>query len=152
MNNIERLKKIIKDKKWIQNDIGMGRIQCAKLCRINDDLVLIISSNISNTPTWARVEKMLYVNEEIVVFYDGEYCEKIPYDDYDEYSEYLDREEWNFIFDEDAANNLKDNDLVSKEDGFYIDIHQNIECYNGQYDEEESDKLNEAYNLIAYHG
>lgn len=151
MDSIKRLEKIIKDKQWIQNDIGMGRIQCAKACIINDELILIICSNISDTPAWARIEKILVQNDEIILFYDGEYCEKIPYDDYEEYSEFINPEEWSLIFGENVADNLKENNLVSQEDGFYIDVHQNIESYKEEYDEEESEKLNSRFNLMTYH-
>lgn len=147
MDNIKRLEDIINRKKWIRNDIGMGKIQCSKLINIKDELLLIISSDVNEKPVWARVEKILVANGEIILFYDGEYCEELDQEEYVEYSSFIEENEWRTLFEEGNVSKLVKSNMVSSDDGFYVEAHENIKNYEDQFDEEESTKLNEHFNI-----
>ncbi|MDP4091102.1 MAG: hypothetical protein Q8930_17795 [Bacillota bacterium] len=147
MSNIQRLEKIIGEKKWIRNDIGMGRIQCSKAMLINGELLLLICSEVNHKPVWARVEKILVANDEIILFYDGEYCEELDYDEYAEYEEYVSKEEWKVLFEDENTTKLDAQGLISSTDGFYVDVHENIGGYEGEFDEMESENLDLHFDL-----
>lgn len=147
MNNTVRIKKIIDEKKWIKNDIGMGRIQCSKAILVNGELLLIICSEVNHKPVWARVEKILVSNDEIILFYDGEYCEELELDEFEEYKNYIGRDEWSILFEDENTKRLEELDLISGSDGFYVDVHENIDNYEGEFDEEESEKINSDFDL-----
>lgn len=147
MDNIKRLDYIIKEKKWIRNDIGMGKIQCSKLINLKGELILIISSEVNEKPVWARVEKILVVNGEIILFYDGEYCVELEHQEYEEYKEFVEEDEWNCLFEEGNVSKLIEKDLISSNDGFYVEAHENINNYEEEYDDDESNRLNEHFNI-----
>jgi hypothetical protein len=147
MDAVNRLENIIENRLWVKNSITMGRIQCAKLIKIKGELVLIVSADIINKPLWARVERLLFSNGEIIVFYDGQYCEELKSEDYNEYKQYLNEDEWKVLFEEDTTVKLEEMKLISKDDGFYFDIHVNIDNYENEYDEEKTLKLNEHFDI-----
>lgn len=147
MDNIKRLEDIINAKKWIRNDIGMGKIQCSKLVNIKDELILIISSDVNEKPVWARVEKILIANREIILFYDGEYCEELEQNQYEEYSNFIEENEWKTLFEVGNVSKLVENNMVSSNDGFYVEAHENIKNFEDEFDKEESTKLNEHFNI-----
>lgn len=148
MDWIKYLDNILKNKKWVRNDIGMGRVQFVKLMEIEEDLMLIIASDNLEAPFYTRVENLLIVNNELILFYDGEYGEMLNKNEYDDYKEYISKEEWNSIFERELSLKLEELNFSSKEEGFYAELHETIEEYmEDQYDEEASEKLREHYGL-----
>ena len=148
MDAVKRIEKIIVEKKWVRNDIGMGRTQCSKLMNIGDELILIIASATTNRPIWARVEKILYENSNLTIFYDGQYCEELNISEYEEYKEYINSYEWNAIFQDNSHLRLDNMKLISTDDGFYIDVHDNLDNYKEEYDIEYSKKINNHFSLM----
>ena len=55
MNYVKNIENIIKSKKWIKNDIGVGMVQYSKLFRGDEELILFIISKKSS--------KGLYIQE-----------------------------------------------------------------------------------------
>ncbi|AJA47535.1 hypothetical protein CPAST_c14560 [Clostridium pasteurianum DSM 525 = ATCC 6013] len=143
-----KIEKLIYEGKWVKNDIGMGRIQCVKLVKDSKELLVIIVSNTLNTPVSCRVEKIIIVNGEIIVFYDGEYMQRVEKEEKDIYKGILNEREWNIIFKDDPVKKLYENNMISNEKGFYIEMHETLEKYmeNG-YDTEASKFICKKYNI-----
>lgn len=149
MNCTRELKNIIKSGKWVRNDIGMGRVQYCKIINMNEELILIIASDSMEIPLFSRVENILVVNDEIIVFYDGEYAETIQKDEYEDFRDYINKKEWDIIFAEDAGGNLEEAGLVSSKSGFYAEVHETISAYmDDGYDEEATEELCEQFNIF----
>ncbi|MDP4143744.1 MAG: hypothetical protein Q8936_04580 [Bacillota bacterium] len=146
----QRLQDIISRKKWVKNDIGKSRVQCVKLINDNNILMIIIVSDTLDHPVIARVEKVLIIDKQLVLFYDGEYCENIDKDEYARYADFLTNEEWKIIFGgDDVINMLRLNKMISEEEGFYAELHQTIEQFMERgYDKESSESLNKELHLV----
>lgn len=143
-----KVEEVINSHKWFKNDIGMGRVQCIKLVKDAKELLVLIASSTLSTPISCRVEKILIVHGEIIVFYDGQYLQRIEKDEYHRYKNFLNEREWNVIFKEDPVKELFENDMVSKEKGFYAEMHETLEKYmKSEYDIEASELLCKKYNL-----
>jgi hypothetical protein len=148
MDITNKVDKIIENKKWIKNYIGMGKFQCAKVVKDEKELLILIVSDKSDTPISTRVEKILAVSDEVILFYDGQYAQKIEKDEFHRYRNFLSEEEWNIILRKDAVEKLVSNNMVSEEEGFYIELHETIETYmNNGYDKQLSDMISTKYNL-----
>lgn len=148
MNLDNKIEKIINNNKWIKNDIGMGRVQCVKLVKDSKELLVIIVSNTLSTPISCRIEKIIIAHEEIVVFYDGEYIQRVEKDEYNRYRNFLNENEWNVIFRNDPVKQLYENHMISEEKGFYAEMHETLEKYmESGYDAEASEFLCKKYNL-----
>lgn len=148
MDAVKRIEKIINEKKWAKNNIGMGRVQCSKLMRIGNELILIIASTTTNKPIWARVEKILYKNSNFTIFYDGQYCEELNVYEYDEYKDYISSYEWNAIFQDNSDLKLDNMKLISRDERFCIDVYDNLDNYKEEFDIEYSKSINNHFSLI----
>jgi hypothetical protein len=141
MNSVIRLENIIQDKKWTKNDIGMGRIQCGKLIQNKEDLILIIAPVMPPGPIYARVKKILLVNNVLKVFYDGENCEKLNIGEFDQYKSFLTEDEWNVIYDMDIIKKLELMNMISKREIFEMDVYENIYNYKKDINKRENSIL-----------
>lgn len=147
-NDVNRIEEFINKGKWIKNDIGMGRIQCAKLVKDIKELMVIIVSNTMDTPVSCRVEKIIVIHGEILFFYDGQYVQRVEREERNRYKNFLNEEEWNIIFKDNPIENLDKKNMISKEDRFYVEIHESLETYmHNDYDVEASKFICEKYNL-----
>ena len=148
MGTENKIDEIINQGKWVKNDIGMGRAQCSKVVKDEKELLLIIVSDTLDTPISVKVEKILVVSNEIILFYDGQYVQKVEKSEYERYKQLLKVEEWNVIFSKDVIKKLIKNKMISKEQGFYIEIHEKLEKYikNG-YEEDLTNSICDKYNL-----
>ncbi|AGK98231.1 hypothetical protein [Clostridium pasteurianum] len=143
-----KIEEIINNGKWIKNDIGMGRVQCIKPVKDSKEMLVIIVSDTLSTPISCRVEKIIIANGEIIVFYDGEYIQRVEKDEYDRYRNFLNENEWDAIFRHDPVKHLYENHMISEEKGLYAEMHETLEKYmQSGYDTEASEFLCKKYNL-----
>jgi hypothetical protein len=143
-----KIEEIIKNGKWVQNYVGNGKVQCIKLVKDAKELLVIIASSTLSTPISCRVEKILIVHGEIIVFYDGEYPQRVEKGEYNRYRNFLNENEWKVIFEEGPVKGLLEKHLVSKEKSFYAEMHETLEEYmKSEYDTEASEFLCNKYNL-----
>ncbi|PJI07354.1 MULTISPECIES: hypothetical protein [Clostridium] len=148
MDYSEVIEDIIKENKWVRNNIGMEKIQCTKLVKENEKLMVIIVSDKWAFPVCSLVKKIMVDDGEIILFYDGEYYERVEEGEYDRYKKYLDREEWNIILGDDPAENLFKKNRVSDRQGFYVQLHETVKDFiNGKYDKKDTDELNNIYKI-----
>lgn len=140
------IESIIKEGKWIQNDIGGTRIQCFKLLKDENKLMIIIVSDKLQCPISSTIEKIMVVDEGIVLFYDGQYYERAEKNEYNLYKKYLAENEWNIVINKDPVKNLIKSNLVSNRSGIFADIHETVEEYmNKKYNKEATDEINHIY-------
>lgn len=148
MSSTEIIDNIIKGGKWVKNDIGMGRVQCSKLVRDKEKMMIILISDKIEFPICSQVEKMVVVNGEIIMFYDGQYYERVEEEEYDRYKDYLSRDEWSIIHGSEPIKKLEEKNMISDTDGFYAEIHETVNKYiEREYDKKATDELNLAYKL-----
>lgn len=149
MDYINIIEGIIKSRRYVRNDIGMGRVQYARLFSLKNELFIIIISNELEGPLITRVERIIIINGEIIVFYDGEYGNIIEKEEKDELKHIIDNEEWNAIFSDDIEKTLEETDLVSTAEGFYAEMHDTIEDYMDEgFEEEISDEICKHFRLV----
>lgn len=148
MNWIKNVEGILKNGKWVKNSLGMGRVQFAKLVEIDEELMIFILSESYDGPIFTRVENLFVSNNELIVFYDGEYTENIEITDYDEYESFFSDEEWEAMFRETGGEGLLELNIVSKKELFFAELNENINDYvESGYDEEATDALCERFNI-----
>lgn len=142
MEIFEKINKILNDKKWTKNDIGMSRIQLGKLMLINGNLILLIKAH-KNKPIWAMVEKIgCLKGGDLIIFFDGKYDVNLSKDEYEDYKEYIEKEEWNLLFEEDGIEKIINKGYVD-EKGFYIDIQDNLRGLSENFEEADLTKIKE---------
>lgn len=143
-----KIDELISNGKWIKNDIGMGRVQCSKMVKDAKELLILIVSDTLDTPICSMVEKILVVSNEIIIFYDGQYVQKVEKSEYERYKQFLDHEEWKIIFNKGVIKELIKNKMISEDQGFYVEMHETLEQYmkNG-YDKKSSDTICNKYHL-----
>lgn len=147
MNAQEIIESVVKEGKWIQNDIGGTRIQCFKVAKDENKLMVIIVSDKLQCPISSMVEKIMVMDKGVVLFYDGQYYERVEENEYNLYKRYLTQDEWNIVINKDPVENLIKKNLVSDRSGIFADIHETVEDYmNRKYDKEATDELNHIYN------
>lgn len=147
MNAQEIIESVINEGKWIQNDIGGSRIQCFKVVKDENKLMVIIVSDKLQCPISSIVEKIMVIDKGVVLFYDGQYYERVEEREYNLYKEYLTQDEWNIVINKNPVENLIKRNLVSSRSGIFADIHETVSDYmNGKYNKEATDKLNHIYN------
>lgn len=142
-----KVKDIIKKGKWAKNSITLGRVQCGKLVEDNEKLMLFIVSDILEKPLYTKVEKVLVADNQIVVFYDGEYGSLLEEEEYDKFSAFLKREEWDVLFGGNTVDRLYKMNMLFEEEGFYIEAHETMEDFLGRYDKDASKEICKEYNL-----
>ena len=148
MDMTSKIDEFISNGKWIKNDIGMGRVQCCKIVRDEKELLILIVSDTLDTPISVSVEKILVVSNEIILFYDGQYIQRVEKSEYKRYKHFLSEEEWRVIFEKNIVKELIKNKMISEDKGFYVEMHETLERYmkNG-YDEKLTDIICHKYNL-----
>ncbi|MEA4825808.1 MAG: hypothetical protein VB130_04135 [Clostridium sp.] len=142
-----KIENIIQNKKWIKNDTGLWKVQCCKLVRDKEELMVFIVTDELDGPAYARVEKMVITNNELVVFYDGEYGAPLEENEYENFSDLLTQREWRVLFSGNAVSELLDMDIVTEEEGFYIESHEGINRFINNFDEKASEEIAEHFNL-----
>lgn len=144
-----KIESIIKNKKWIKNDTGLWKVQCCKLVRDKEELMVFIVTDELDGPAISRVEKIVVTNNnnELVVFYDGEFDTTLDEEDYDSYSEFFTLKEWSALFSGNAAKELLEMDIVTDEEGFYIESHEGMSRFIGNFDENASEEIAEYFKL-----
>ncbi|MGY0375038.1 hypothetical protein [Clostridium sp. JNZ J1-5] len=142
-----KIENIIQNKKWIKNDTGLWKVQCCKLVRDKEELMVFIVTDELDGPAYARVEKMVITNNELVVFYDGEYGAPLEENEYENFSDLLTQREWKALFSGNAASELLDMDIVTEEEGFYIESHEGVNRFINNFDEKASEEIAEHFNL-----
>ncbi|KOF57417.1 MULTISPECIES: hypothetical protein [Clostridium] len=143
----EIIESAVKEGKWIQNDIGGNRIQCFKLVKDENKLMVIIISDKLQCPISSTVEKIMVMDKGIVLFYDGQYYERVEEKEYNLYKKYITEDEWTIILNSHPVENLIKKDLVSDRSGIYVDVHESIEDYiSRKYNKKDTDELNYIYN------
>lgn len=142
-----KIENIIQNKKWIKNDTGLWKVQCCKLVRDKEELMVFIVTDELDGPAYARVEKMVITNNELVVFYDGEYGAPLEENEYENFSDLLTQREWKALFSGNAVSELLDMDIVTEEEGFYIESHEGINRFINNFDEKASEEIAEHFNL-----
>lgn len=148
MNYINTIEGMTRNGKYVRNDIGMGRVQYARLFAVEKELFIIIISNELEGPILTRVEKIIIVNGEIIVFYDGEYGVVIEKEERDEYKNIIADKEWEAVFSDDTGKALEAIGAVSTDEGFYAEMHDTIEDYIDEgYEEEISEDICKHFNL-----
>jgi hypothetical protein len=125
MSVAERIKEIIGKRKWSKNDLGMSRIQLSKLMIIKNNLVLLIKGDTINAPVWSKVENIQLVEDDIIIYFDGEYDMVLGKGDYEDYKDYVSKEEWQVLFETDTVKKLEEMKLIDDK-GFYLEMHANI--------------------------
>lgn len=142
-----KIENIIQNKKWIKNDTGLWKVQCCKLVRDKEELMVFIVTDELDGPAYARVEKMVITNNELVIFYDGEYGAPLEENEYENFSDLLTQREWRVLFSGNAVSELLDMDIVTEEEGFYIESHEGINRFINNFDEKASEEIAEHFNL-----
>lgn len=144
-----KIESIIKNKKWIKNDTGLWKVQCCKLVRDKEELMVFIVTDELDGPAISRVEKIVVTNNnnELVVFYDGEFDTTLDEEDYDSYSEFFTLKEWGVLFNGNAAKELLEMDMITDEEGFYIESHEGMSRFIGNFDENASEEITEYFKL-----
>ncbi|QGU95622.1 hypothetical protein GOM49_11475 [Clostridium bovifaecis] len=144
-----KIENILNNKKWIKNDTGLWKIQCCKLFKDNEELMLFIVTDELNGPAVTKVEKVVITNNnnELVMFYDNQYDIVLEEGEYEHYSEFLTVREWDALFSGNAVKELLEMDMVSEEEGFYVEPHEGIERFMNNYDERASEEIAEHFNL-----
>lgn len=149
MNYINVIEGMIKDRKYVRNDIGMGRVQYARLFTMENELFIIIISNELEGPFVTRVEKIIIVNGEIIVFYDGEYGDILNKEEKNELKHIINNEEWDAIFSDDTGKALEKIGIILTDEGFYAEMHDTIEDYLDEgYEEEVSEEICKHFSLV----
>lgn len=150
MNKKEQINNIIESKKWVKNDMAMGRVQCSKLIRTNSEpeLIAVITSNLLKKPLVANIEQILVVKDELILFYDGQYPNEINVNQYEEYKNNFSQEEWEILFKENPTDSLLKGGYILNEEGYYLEIHETMEKFLRRgVDEKESKEISEEFNL-----
>lgn len=149
MNWNKKVESIIENGMWIKNDTGLWKVQCCKLIRDKEELMLLIVTDELDGPALVRVEKIVVTNNdnELVVFYDGEYKVTLDEEEYENYSEVLTREEWDALFSGNATKQLLEMDVVTEQEGFYVESHEGMSRFVDNYDERASEEIAEYFNL-----
>ncbi|MCY6485202.1 hypothetical protein OW763_12720 [Clostridium aestuarii] len=143
----QKIEDIINNKKWIANDNGLWKIQCCKLVNDEDELMVFIVADELEGPACARVEKVIVTGSELVLFYDSQYDYVLEESEYDNYSKFITSEEWKILFKGNAIGDLKEMNMISEEEGFYVEPHEGIERYMSNYDKRVSEEIAEHFNL-----
>ncbi|MFL0250346.1 hypothetical protein ACJDT4_07905 [Clostridium neuense] len=147
MNAQEIIENVVREGKWIKNNIGATRVQCFKLVEEEKKLMVIIVSDKLECPISSAVEKIMAMDTGIVLFYDGQYYQRVEKNEYDLYKKYLSKDEWNIVLGNEPIENLIKNDLISDKDEISAEVHDNTEAYiSRSYDKSDTDKLNYIYN------
>lgn len=88
----KRIKDIIDNNKWVKNDTGVWKVQCAKLFEDNNTLRLILVTDELEGPVSTQVEKIIVTNnEDLVLFYDERFNSILKEEDYDKFSKVVDK-------------------------------------------------------------
>lgn len=140
---------IIENKRWIKNDTGLWKVQCCKLVRDKEELMVFIVTDELDGPAYARVEKIVVTNNnnELVVFYDGEYGAPLEENEYENFSDLITQQEWKALFSGNAVSELINMNLVTEEEGFYIESYEGINKFINNFDEKASEEIAEHFNL-----
>jgi len=148
MNYVKNIENIIKSKKWIKNDIGVGMVQYSKLLEVDEELILFVLSNNLEGPLYLRVENLLIANDELNLFYNNEFSEVLDIEEYDDYCDNLSKIEWKYLFDNEPGEKLDENGMVSKKEKYFLQSYKNLEAVaeNG-YDEEATELVKDYFNL-----
>ncbi|WP_125154706.1 hypothetical protein [Clostridium rectalis] len=128
MNYSERLIGLI-NKKWVRNDMGLGKVQFLKLISVKEKLFILIISNNIKKPIYSKVEDIIISNNQIVVFYDGEYCEDLKYEEYEKFHNVFSKKEWDTVFKEDVTYKLEEIGVLEKRMDFlhnYMEILKSL--------------------------
>lgn len=142
------IKNLINSKKWVRNDMGLGKVQFLKLILVKEKLMLLLISNEIKGPLYAKVENIGVINEQITIFYDGEYCELLKEKEYESFKENVTEEEWRVLFHSDVTKDLYELGLVEEEKGFTAQIHENIDTFmETNVDIKASDDICKQYGL-----
>ncbi|GEM_PF-1551645 len=149
MNWSKKVENIISNKKWVKNDTGLWKVQCCKLVKEEEDLGVFIVSDELDGPLYTRVEKISVINKnsELVVFYDGQYGSVLDESEYDTYSGLVTENEWKALFSGNATTELIKMNMVTDEEGFYIESHEGMERFINDFDEQASEEIAEHFHL-----
>lgn len=148
MNYCTAIKSLIENKKWVRNDMGVAKVQFLKLILVKEKLMLLIISNNIPEPLYAKVENIMVINEQITVFYDGEYCITLKEEEYESFKENVRKDEWNVLFHGDVTKDLDELGLVEKEKGFFAELHANTEQFmKANIDRKASEEICKEYGL-----
>ncbi|MCY6369026.1 hypothetical protein [Clostridium ganghwense] len=142
-----KVQKIIDKDKWTKNSITMSRVQCGKLVEENDKLMLFIVSDILDKPFYTRVERVLVADNQIIAFYDGEYGSLLEENEYNKFSAFFKKEEWDILFGGNTIDRLDKMNMISEEEGFYIEAHETMESFLGRYDKNATEQICTHYKL-----
>lgn len=145
----KKIEDIIKGKKWMRNDSGLWKVQCCKLFRDNEELMILIVADELEGPACARIEKIAVVNNntELIVFYDNEYDVMLEEDEYENFSEVVSRKEWDVLFEGNATKELIDMGMTLEEEGVYVEPHESVDRFMKNYDEKTSEEIAEHFHL-----
>ncbi|EDS76150.1 hypothetical protein [Clostridium massiliodielmoense] len=144
----KRIKDIVNNNKWVKNDTGLWKVQCAKLFEDNNTLRLILVTDELEGPVSAHVEKIIITNnKDLILFYDERFNSILKEEDYDKFSKIVNREQWDALFTGEATKNLVAMNVVGSEEGFYVEPHEAINQFVDNYDEKLSEELDKQFNL-----
>lgn len=144
----KRIKDIIDNNKWVKNDTGLWKVQCSKLFQDNNTLGLILVTDELEGPILAEVEKIIVTNnEDLVIFYDKIFNSVLKEEDYDKFCKIIDKKQWDALFTGEATKNLVDMDVVISENGFYVESHESINQFTGNYNKSLSEELQKYFNV-----
>ncbi|MEW9094073.1 MAG: hypothetical protein AB2417_03230 [Clostridiaceae bacterium] len=127
MNYCVAIDNLIQNKKWVRNDIGMAKVQFIKLISEKEKLKILITSNTLKGPIYSDVENIIAMNEQVTIFYDGEHCEVLREEEYEDFKGNIRKDEWDVLFHGDVTKDLYELGLVEKEKGFIAQAHKDIE-------------------------
>ena len=130
MNYYVAIDNLVKNKRWVRNDIGLGKVQYLKLISENEKLKILILSNVLPGPLYTNVDNIVVMSDQITVFYDGEHYETLKEGEYEDFKENITKEEWNTLFHGDVTKDLDELGLVEKEKGFIAQAHDDIQHIN----------------------
>lgn len=148
MDYCKAIKGLIDSKKWVRNDMGVAKAQFLKLILVKEKLMLLIISNNISEPLYAKVENVMIINEQITVFYDGEYCITLKEEEYESFKENVTKEEWNVLFHGDVTKDLDELGLLEKEKGFFAELHNNTEQFmKANVDRKASEEICSEYGI-----
>lgn len=142
-----KIKDIIQQGKWSKNSISLGRVQCAKLAKEDEKLILFIVSDILTKPLYTKVEKIVVANNEIIAFYDEEFATLLEVEDYNKFSDFFKKEEWDILFGGNTIDRLDKMNLLSDKEGIYVEPHESMNSYLEKYDKNATKEICEEYNL-----
>mgnify|MGYP000075901302 CR=1 FL=1 len=138
---------VMKNKKWIRNNMGMGRMQFIKFAMSENEPVVIMFSDILEKPQCSKVKQFVVKGCNVIALYDGTNCNELDRCEFGSYADYFEQDEWDVMYEQEAEESLKGMELLNNESGVSAEVYGTIQDHLRLRDNDDSAKLNLLYNL-----